>query len=213
MFVDTLQAFMERNETIHTHASQVQVTAEGIWDLDLRLEWEGVGRIEVRNASRADAAALKEFLLGGLSERSRFLFAPYPYQGDLEGAIQKALAESLERSTLFIHGWHEGRIIGHFFLGGINEPVPGLGIAVADRCHGHKLGHLFMTLLIAAAHHCGKQAIELTTHLENQTGFHLYQKMGFEHVGDREITVADGTSRVEHALVYHINRKEGEPQV
>jgi ribosomal protein S18 acetylase RimI-like enzyme len=204
VFANTLLGFIEKNEVILTKTKRIELSAKDLWDLNLELDWQGLGQIEVKNAIDTDAAALKEFLLEGLGDHSRFLFAPYPYQGDLEGSIKQALSECVQKKTLLYHAWQDGRIIGHFYLGGIQEPVPGLGIAVADRCHGQKLGNLFMTILIAAGHFAGSQAIELTTNPKNSAGFHLYQKVGFVHIGDREITVADGTKRIEHELIYRI---------
>ncbi len=261
MFATHLLDFFGRNEVITRHAHRIDLTANDLWDLDLKIDWIGfaqasnihgaiptptptlplhharahegkgrdvfhnvrtqlplplrgrvgvggmeTGQIEIRNATNQDTAALKEFLLKGLGDHSRFLFAPYPYAGDLDGAIQRMLSECQLKKTLLYHAWHKGGIIGHFFLGGIQEPVPGLGIAVADNYHGKKLGNLFMTILVAAGHFAGSRAIELTTNPQNLSGFHLYQKLGFVHVGDREITVADGSSRIEHELIYRISQ-------
>ncbi len=206
MFATLLLGFFDKNEVICDHAERIDLVASDLWDVDLTIEWRGFGQITVRNATHADAAALKEFLLEGLGDHSRFLFAPYPYSGDLDGAITQVFSECQQRKTLLYHAWHEGQIIGHFFLGGIQEPVPGLGISVADRCHGRKLGNLFMTILVAAGHYAGSQAIELTTNPQNSAGFHLYQKIGFVHTGDREITVGDGCTRIEHELIYRISQ-------
>ncbi len=100
------------------------------------------------------------------------------------------------------HIWREDAIIGHSFLWKFGHDIPELGIAIADEFHGKKLGHLSMQTLIGAAKAAGRKGIELTTNPKNGAGFHLYQKMGFQYVGDIEITIADGTHRIERKLVY-----------
>ncbi len=206
MFATTLLGFFDRNEVICRQAGRIDLSANDLWDLDLRIDWQGIGQVDIRNAVPDDVPALKKFLLEGLSDHSRFLFAPYPYKGDLDSVLDCLIAESSNKTFLIYHAWHEGHIIGHFFLANMSRPVADLGIAVADDFHGKKLGNLFMTLLVAAGHFAGKDAIELTTNPQNHAGFHLYQKIGFVYVGDREITVADGTRRIEHELVYRIRQ-------
>ena len=204
-FVKEFQDFLNGNQTIKTHAQQLEIAGENVRDLSIRLFWKGLGETTVKPASPSDLAALTEFLTLGLGENSRFLFAPYPYDERLSNALEAVLGDCGEGKLLMYHAWHGERIVGHFFLGGFDKPIPELGIAVADDFHGRRLGHLFMVILMAAARVCGKEAIELTTNPSNKAGFHLYQKLGFEHVRDKEITLGDGTHRIEHVMIYKVS--------
>jgi hypothetical protein len=204
LFVKNISTHLEQNATIRDRIEWMEIGGTDPWELRLTVGWKDLGEIQIRCATPADQVALKEFLLVGLGDESRYLFAPYPYQGDLGPALESALASCEQRQTLTYHAWQEGQIIGHFFLGNFPDPTPSLGIAIADRCHGWKLGHLFMTILIAIGHSEGREAIELTTNLRNFAGFHLYGKLGFIHIRDKEITVADGSVRVEHEMIYKV---------
>lgn len=205
MYSDQIRDFLSRNATIQTRIRNPNIIGEDVWALNLDVEWAELGRLVIRRGVKQDQNALKVFLLDGLDETSRFLFAPYPYEGELDAALEACLAASEGQEILLYHAWLEDRIIGHFFLGGFSEAIPQLGIAIADKYHGQKLGHLFMTLLVGVCATTGKQAIELTTNPQNHAGFHLYKKIGFEHIGDREIVVGNGIHRIEHEMIYRFD--------
>ena len=156
--------------------------------------------MKIRPASVADQPALKAFL-ESLSERSRFLFAPYPMDGRLDEALGRVLGASAQRRNFILHAWAGERIAAHAFLDGLDRPEPELGIAVAETCQCKGLGRLMIALLQGCAAALDRRAIRLTTHPTNDRAFHLYQAMGFEQVGERTIRVADGSERRERVMV------------
>ncbi len=201
-FAGRIEDFIRGNPAAAAKIQHIEVTGSDAWDLRVSVGWAGLGDMIIRRAAPEDLSALREFLMEGLSDHSRFLFAPYPYEDDLGAALEAVLSTSEERNILLYHAWLGDKIIGHFFLGRFGEAIPDLGIAIADHCHGIKLGHLFMTLLVGVCATAGKEAIDLTTNPQNHAGFHLYKKIGFEHIGDREITVGNGIQRTEHEMRY-----------
>jgi GNAT superfamily N-acetyltransferase len=203
-FEQEIRNRVEKDETVQSHLLGMDLSARDVWSLDLDADWKETGRVRVGLAAEADHAALRLFLTEGLGERSLYLFAPYPMDEGLDPAIAEMLVETQAHKRLTYNAWHNGTIIGHFFLWGFTESVPGLGIAVADAFHDRKLGHLFLNILLAAGKATGKERIALTTNISNDRGFHLYGKMGFEYIGDKEISLGDGSTRVEREMIHTI---------
>ena len=156
--------------------------------------------LKFRCVAPSDAPALLQFVRTGLSERSRRLFAPYPYHyadGELAAALSAAIQDSVEQRSLcfIVTGPREAapggaespgadeQVIAHAFLWAVQSQVPELGIAVADSFQGKGLGKALMSLVIACARTTGKDAIELTTMLENKGAQSLYLACGFQQLG------------------------------
>ena len=205
LFSEELKRRLEQDAAIGSRMQSCALSAEEVWDLDLRVEWDGVGPLHIRPAVLDDQPALRAFLTEGLGERSRFLFAPYPLDERLDPCIRDALEATGRREQLTFNAMQGDSVAGHFFLWKFTEAVPELGIAVADRFHANKLGRLFMHLLIAAARVSGKKQVALTTHPTNEPGFHLYSEMGFVHVGDKTITLGDGSHRTEREMMLEVD--------
>ena len=74
-------------------------------------------------------------------------------------------------------------MVGYVFLTRLHTKMPGLGIAVRDGYKGKSMGKRLMQHAIddAKEHNCG--GITLMTHFANIRGQALYQKMGFEKLG------------------------------
>lgn len=91
--------------------------------------------------------------------------------------------------------------------------MPELGIGIADAYHGRGLGGVAIRVLQAVGRDLGVDAIELTTHPENISGYRAYLGAGFEQVGMLRIeapasmstTDAVDTHRDERHMVYVIN--------
>lgn len=210
-FSDSIRSRLGADETVAARLMEMTWVAEDMWNLVFRFRWKDLGPVEVRTASLADHAAVRDFLTEGLSARSRYLFAPYPMDERLDASIEKMLVDSGKREQLTYNAWHGGRVIGHFFLWEYDQDTPALGIAVADAFQNCKLGHVFMHILTAAARSAGKSAIQLTTNYGNGAGFHLYSKLGFKHVGDQEIVLGDGSRRVEREMRLDLGAKTSAP--
>lgn len=78
----------------------------------------------------------------------------------------------------------DGKMIGYVFLFGNEYKVPWLGIAVSEDAKGCHLGTRLIEYAkeFALAH--GKGGILLTTHQANLRGQVLYEKCGFERLGN-----------------------------
>ncbi|MBO4953911.1 MAG: GNAT family N-acetyltransferase [Clostridia bacterium] len=74
-------------------------------------------------------------------------------------------------------------MVGYVFLTRLHTKMPGFGIAVRDGYKGKSMGRRLTQHAIdyAKAHGCG--GITLMTHFANIRGQALYQKMGFEKLG------------------------------
>jgi ribosomal protein S18 acetylase RimI-like enzyme len=158
--------------------------------------------LKFRCVAPSDAPALLQFVRTGLSERSRRLFAPYPYHRpdeELEAELSAAIQDSVEqRSLSFIvtapreaapggaeppEGADQQLIVAHAFLWAMQSQVPELGIAVADSFQGQGLGKALVSLVVACARTTDKDAIELTTMLENTGAKRMYLSCGFQELG------------------------------
>lgn len=75
------------------------------------------------------------------------------------------------------------QMVGYVFLFELDKKIPWLGIAVRDGYKGKHLGKRLLETArqCAMEHHCG--GILLTTHFANTRGQGLYQKMGYERLG------------------------------
>jgi ribosomal protein S18 acetylase RimI-like enzyme len=170
----------------------VTVSAPDIWHVDARFRLAD-GRYRVRNLAAGDEAALAAFGRQ-LGARARDLFSPYPWDDETRcrAAFTQAVAQSVRRIDAAYLLEHEGNPIGHFFLWRaagnplsqrVGLEVPELGVAVADACQGRGFGSLAVRLLQAVAKVAGADAIELTTAADNEAGWRVYQRAGFDYTG------------------------------
>ena len=149
----------------------------------------------IRKLKNGDVAILEEFGKY-LSQRSKELFCPYPWddQSLLKQRLEEAISSSLQGIDASFIGMNErGKVISHFFLwkaGGnpysqkFGVEVPELGVAVADSHQGKGIGYQCVRFLQNLAQKKKRDAIELTTALDNSGGWHTYLKAEFEYVGD-----------------------------
>lgn len=183
--------------------------------------------LEIRSLQEGDTQLLERFG-EGLSDRSKDLFAPYPWgdKKNLERALQAAIEKSVNGVDAGFVVTHGNEPVGHFFLwhAGGNEhsknygvDIPELGVAVTDPYQGRKLGLLSVTMLQELARGLNKDAVELTTALSNDSGWNLYLHSGFEYIGlirnPLEVDVVEAAHghaqatrfREERQMVYIIN--------
>ncbi|MCF6283629.1 MAG: GNAT family N-acetyltransferase [Candidatus Hydrogenedentes bacterium] len=152
--------------------------------------------VEVRPLSTGDGPALQQFN-AALTDASRGLFLPHAYDDTTIAEIIARSEAGTDHTCIALVG---ERIIGYGFLWDIQDPVPVLGIGLADAWQGQGLGKGFMDLLIHAAKTAGAAGIELTTTLENERAFALYKKMDFKHIGDTDNIAGDGRTVRERVL-------------
>lgn len=77
----------------------------------------------------------------------------------------------------------DGSIAGYVFFLNWNTSIPELGIAVRDDLRGMHIGTGLITFAQETARAAGKGGIQLTTHFANLRGQALYEKMGFQCMG------------------------------
>ena len=157
-------------------------------------------QLPVRSLTGADAFALQKFN-AELSDESRRKFLPHAYD---DATVAKILARSDSRDDLVLAAFDDGRIVAYFFLWHFRERVPVLGIGMLDAYQGKGLGRKIMLLLIDEAMKADRDGIELTTMLDNDVAFALYQKVGFRYLGNVDNIQGDGKHVIERALFYPI---------
>lgn len=146
--------------------------------------------LAVRALRAGDEGALRRFN-DELSGASRARFLPHGYD---DATLAKVTARSQRGEDLVLGAFDGERLVGYFFLWYFNQRVPLLGIGMLDAYQGQGLGSRMMGTLIDAAKEAGKEGIELTTMVDNDRAFALYEKVGFKYYGD--VSNVDGNGRV-----------------
>ena len=164
------------------------------WDMRISFDLPGSGLFEIRNVCEDDLEMFLAFS-DGLSAASKESFRPYPWDSrdQLLPALHTAIRQAVTGVDASYLMFHEALPVGEFFLwkaGGNPDSricgveVPELGIGFVDAYHGRGLGGLCTRLLTIVAEHLKADGIELTTALDNESGFHTYLNAGYEYVGD-----------------------------
>jgi ribosomal protein S18 acetylase RimI-like enzyme len=200
------------------------------WDLRIRFDLPGSGLFEIRNVRADDLETFLAFS-DGLSPASRESFRPYPWDSkdQLLSALHTAINQAVTGVDACYLMFHEALPVGEFFLwkaGGNPDArlhgveVPELGIGFADSYHGRGFGGLCTRLLTIVAEHLRADGIELTTAIDNESGFHTYLSAGYEYVGDianpleADVTAVLGEQasaarwRVERQMIRVINQNQ-----
>lgn len=152
--------------------------------------------VTVRPLAPGDGPALQRFDRG-LSARSRDFFLPHMYD---DATVAKAIARSQQGDDAVFLALDAEEIVAYFFLWYARRRVCLLGIGITDAYHGLGLGRQAMAMLIAEGRRAGAEGIELTTALDNDRAFALYQRMGFSYLRDVDNVVGDGSIKVERCM-------------
>jgi RimJ/RimL family protein N-acetyltransferase len=152
--------------------------------------------LEVHLLSDADLAALQRFN-ASLSDSTRAVFLPHAYDDATVRRFIERNRRGEDRSYLLKSS---SEVVGYFFLWKFKHPVPILGIGLVDAWQGQGLGEAMLQRLIEDARTAGRDAIELTTVPANARAFRLYQRTGFEHIGDVDNVAGDGRVVREHRM-------------
>lgn len=162
--------------------------------------------LTARRLCRRDAAALQQFNRE-LSGPSRRWFLPHPYDDD---TVSRALQRSQAGEDLTLGLFDGSRMVGYFFLWYVRRRVPLLGVGLVDDFQAQGLGRPLMELLIEQGREAGCEAIELTTMLDNERAYALYEKCGFVHFRDVRNLQGNGQWVIERAMIYRI-RPDAQP--
>jgi len=152
------------------------------------------GEALVARPLRAGDEARLQAFNAGLSPQSRGFFLPHAYD-DATVARMIERAESGKDLTYIVLAGEE--VAAYFFLWEYTDPIPILGIGIADAWQGRGLGKRLMNILIDDAIQTGCDGIDLTTMLHNDRAFALYQQMGFRYIENVDNYDGDGRLIVE----------------
>lgn len=222
--------FQKKAQKKSINITDVNIDVIHPWKLTIAFGLGNRKQFIIRNILENDLKPLKEFK-NQLSERSRELFCPYPW--DNEKKLESALLQTIKNTQQKIDASYiieqNGQPVGHFFLWkaggnphsqqyGVN--IPELGVAITDDLHGVGLGSLAVKILKEIAHHLNSDAIELTTAMSNDAGWFIYLKSGFQYTGNiknpLEVDVTEATIgkaktkkyRTERQMVYILNHQK-----
>ncbi len=136
--------------------------------------------VTLRPLAEGDAEALLAFY-EGLSEQSDWFFAPFVAEDYTLARMEQLVRDGLAGNARnFVVQNDAGEIVAHGFLWQLDQPMPLLGIGIADRYQDRRLGHTLMCHLIEHARDALKRSgIRLDLNADNPRAFHLYQKVGF----------------------------------
>jgi ribosomal protein S18 acetylase RimI-like enzyme len=152
--------------------------------------------LAVRRLGALDVAALRRFL-AGLSPATRAVFLPH---ADDDATLARYVERNRGGTDRTYVLMADAEVVGYFFLWEFDQPVPLLGLGLADAWQGQGLGPQMLAHLITDARNAGRVAVELTTVPGNIRAFRLYQRAGFMHVGDVENVAGDGRIVREHRM-------------
>jgi hypothetical protein len=206
------------------------VRATDPWDVQIVFSLPGSGLFKIRNVGADDLETFLAFS-DGLSPTARESFCPYPWDSrdQLLPALRTAISQAVTGVDACYLMFHEALPVGEFFLwkaGGNPDArlhgveVPELGIGFADSYHRRGFGGLCTRLLTIVAEHLKADGIELTTAIDNESGFHTYLSAGYEYVGDianpleADVTAVLGEQasaarwRVERQMIRVINQNQ-----
>jgi ribosomal protein S18 acetylase RimI-like enzyme len=142
--------------------------------------------LTIRRLTTNDTQLLYAFFQSA-SERTRFLMCAHPYDYEtaekLTSPEQIALPNIIRYAAVTPDGDSEV-MAGYLFFWDWDRKVPWLGIAVSDRFHGLGIGKRLMTFAEETARQSGKGGILLTTKKVNAVAFSMYQKCGYERIGE-----------------------------
>ncbi|MCC6442737.1 MAG: GNAT family N-acetyltransferase [Armatimonadetes bacterium] len=130
----------------------------------------------------SDAEALQTFY-NHLGSRARWLFRPLGWNVCYPDCLQLC-RDAAEGRRLDIVLRAGDLIVGWGLLVNWQNPVPHLGVCVADDWCGKGYGRRLMEELIDAAREARKEAIELIHVKDNIPAGTLYRKLGFQETGE-----------------------------
>lgn len=139
------------------------------------LEHDGV---IIRPFEHRDRKAVEEFF-SSLGAETIALFDRWGY--NKKSAL--AFIDTPTNNKAYFLAELNGEMLGCVFFFDWDKKVPGIGLVIADKAQGMHLGTRLMRYAIDYAKAIGKGGIFLTTSVCNLRGQMLYEKSGFEFMG------------------------------
>ncbi len=144
----------------------------------------------LRNPKPDDAVQLVEYLKATAAET--YFLLKYPEEVRITTEQEKEFIESLNGSKrdLMIIAEVDGEVAGNCSFSPVGEKTRvrhrcSIGIALYKKYWGLGIGRELMSLLLQSAKECGYEQAELEVVSKNERAVALYDKIGFERVGER----------------------------
>lgn len=144
----------------------------------------------LRSPQSKDAQQLVEYLKATAAETDFLL--KYPEEVRINAEQEKEFIESLNSSKrdLMIVAEVDGEVAGNCSFLSVGEKMRvqhrcSIGIALYKKYWGLGIGRVLMSLLLEYAKRCGYEQAELEVVSKNERAVALYEKIGFERVGER----------------------------
>ena len=144
----------------------------------------------LRNPKLDDAVQLVDYLKATAAETDFLL--KYPEEVRITTEQEKEFIESLNGSKrdLMIIAEVDGEVAGNCSFSPVGEKTRvrhrcSIGIALYKKYWGLGIGRELMSLLLQSAKECGYEQAELEVVSKNERAVALYDKIGFERVGER----------------------------
>lgn len=153
-------------------------------------------RLNLVRLAAADLDALRRFFAGH-SAATRAVFLPHAVD---DATLQRHAGRDrrgLDRAYVLGAG---REVAGYFFLWEFDQPVPLLGLGLADAWQGRGLGAQMLQRLIDDSRSAGRAGVELTTVPGNVRALRLYQRAGFVQLEDVGNVAGDGRIVREHRM-------------
>lgn len=153
---------------------------DGLWEDDIDLMTNvNFDSLEIRELKAGDEPLIND-LFDRMGGESYSLFNRRDY--NRKGALRYCARPDAGRKY-WIALLPDGTIAGYVFFLDWNTTIPMLGIAVRDDLRGMHIGTGLISFAQETARAAGKGGIQLTTHFANLRGQALYEKMGFQCMG------------------------------
>lgn len=138
----------------------------------------------IRLLEHRDGALLYEHMMS-MSEESRRLFCPYPYDR-LQAEAVAADAHNKESLRLLALVGEKCAGYAYFTTRNAKRGLPMVGLGVTDEYQGVGLGRALMNYLIREAKARGFKGLDLTVFKDNYRAQRLYASLGFAFTGEAD---------------------------
>ena len=131
-----------------------------------------------RSLQKKDVEEVLE-ILTNLSEKNKKIFHPHNFD-------EKTIIENLNSNDQYFVLILNDKIIGYSFLRLFGYDIPSLGCCIHKEYENKDFGTILTKKTIDKARDSGYNKVILKTHKENIYAQKIYEKLGFQYVGETE---------------------------
>jgi ribosomal protein S18 acetylase RimI-like enzyme len=189
---------LKNNKSIKNYIDNLEVTGENPWDLVVTINWKNIGKLKLAPFELSDLWALRDWWNESINYNSKRFFPLFPQGKNLERVIANHYKNHFSKRDVsynlwlvkegFINADFDNEIIAHAFLEDF-KTRPDIALGISDNYQSKGLGKLTLLILIYITKFSGMDKIYLSVDKDNMIGFELYKKLGFKHIGQREISI------------------------